>query len=252
MSRYLLLLALLALAFGAGCGTSVYQPARTAGFRLDDPREIDDETIAKAFAAKPQMPDQVRVAYYVFDDEQAEPIEQVLTAVPGVVSTYRLPTFLVDGSRKLEQVSPYRQPERAPIRIKQLRLLAARAGADVLVIVDQGHRVSTMPNGLVALGVAIVPLFFVPWHDVEVESYADSYVIDVRNGYLYGQASTDRSDSKEFLTIYNAEGEAMVEQQLDELMNDTRSLLTKVVEDARRDAAGAKGSAAQAQVAEAP
>jgi len=211
-----------------GCSTSVYQPASDASFTLDSPREITDEDVRKAFLARPQLPERVSVAYYAFDEKRVEAIEQMLRSIPSIRSTYRIPSLLVSGQRRFED-EPWRQPRQAPLSVKQLRLLAARAHADVLLIFDSGHRITYLPNGLVVFGVLLLPMLFVPMQDVEAESYFDSYVIDTRNGYLYGQVSAKREASDDYLLVYSDRGTEMVEGQLAGLMSETRGLLVNLL-----------------------
>lgn len=232
LTRYLpLLVCLFAL---PACGGAIYAPARTAGFQLDDPREIDDDDIAKAFLARPQLGDELRVAYYVFDENHAAEVEAMLDAAPAVVSTYRIPSLMVTGERRLDPRHPYATPERKPVRLKQLRLLAARARADVLVVVDYGYEVSKEANGWAALGAAaLVPLLFVPWLDVEVKSYVDSYVIDVRNGFLYGHLTTEQEGEETQQTVHSDVDETLIESQLEVLLAQTQARLAKLVADQR-------------------
>jgi hypothetical protein len=229
-----MLLSLTLAASLSACGGNLYQPSRAAGFRFDDPREIDDDDIAKAFLASPQMPAEVRVAFYVFDESHAEEAEAMLRDVSGVASTYRIPSLLVNGKRKFDPApSPYAPPPAEPIRLEQLRLLAARARADVLVVVDYGYEVRRQPNPWAATGIVLFPLLFTPWLDVEVESYLDSYVVDVRNGFLYGHISSDDAAEEGYVTIHSNAEKAMIEGQLSSLMEETKRLLTQLVADER-------------------
>lgn len=228
------LLSLTLAAALSACGGNLYQPSRAAGFRFDDPRQIDDEDIAKAFLASPQMPDEVRVAFFVFDESHAGEAEAMLRDVPGVASTYRIPPLLVNGKRKLDPApSAYAPSAAEPVRLEQLRLLAARARADVLVVVDYGYEVRRQANPWIATAVVVFPLFFAPWLDVEVESYLDSYVIDVRNGFLYGHISSDDTAEEGFVTIHSDAERAMIEGQLSSLIEETKRLLTQLVADER-------------------
>ena len=218
----------------SACGGTLYQPSRATGFRLDDPREIDDEDIAKAFLASPQMPDEVRVAYYVFDEGHADEAEAMLKDVPGVVSTYRIPSLLVSGKRRFDAApSRYAAPPEEPISLEQLRLLAARARADVLVVVDYGYEVRRDANPWIATAPLIFPLFFAPWLDVEVESYVDGYVVDVRNGFLYGHLSSTDAAEEAQQTIHSSAEQTMIEAQLASLMEETKRLLTQLIADER-------------------
>jgi hypothetical protein len=188
----------LALASLTGCG-GAYMPGRTAAFDADGSTQIDDEDIRKAFEARPQLPGEIRVAYYTFDPEVAKDLDVALAAVPGVTSVYRIPPLLVTGQRRVEE-GGWGQPRE--VTVKKLRLLAARAHADALVVIDHGYRAGGA-NGLAALNILLVPMFFTPFLDNTVDGYAEAYLIDVRNGYLYGHVSEEDKRGKEFATIYD-------------------------------------------------
>ena len=51
-----------------GCGGASYQASGGVKFDIDGAgREIDDTDVAKAFEARPQISERVRIAYYTFD-----------------------------------------------------------------------------------------------------------------------------------------------------------------------------------------
>jgi hypothetical protein len=189
------------LLFSAGCGVSTFQPGRGAGFDLEAAKEINDDDVRKAFEARPQLSHPMRVAFYSLDVGKSDDIERSLRQVPGVQDVYRIPPLMVTGQRRFED--PHRPQPSQELSIKKLRLLAARAQADVLVIFDYGNRVETSPNGWVALTPLLLPTFFVPFLDKKVESYLDTYVIDTRNGFLYAHLSSDEKTELGSTRIYH-------------------------------------------------
>jgi hypothetical protein len=200
-----LALAALGLSTLAGCGAS-YQPGRTAGFDLDASPQIDDDDIRKAFEARPQLPGTVRLAYYTFDPKVAGDLDALLAGVPGVSGVYRIPPLLVTGQRRFEAEAP------REVTLKKLRLLAARAHADALLVIDHGYR-ARGANGFAALNVLLVPMLFTPFLDHRVEGYADAYLVDVRNGYLYGHVSEDDRRGPAYATIYAKSVEDLAAEQ---------------------------------------
>ncbi len=220
----------------AGCGTATYQPSRVASFELEPQQEIDDVDIEKAFAARPQLPSNPSVTYYVFDDEYADGVAKMLAAVRQVKTTYRVPALLVSGKRRFDAGTPapygYAPPSK-PLSMKKLRLLAARAHTDLLVVVDYGYRVEVSPNAYALLSVAIFPIFFAPLRDIRVESYIDSYVIDTRNGYLYGQVQTAREQTEDDVDVWSSVQKRMIDDQFAELMGKTGRLLSKLLDEER-------------------
>jgi len=232
-------LALAASVVLSACGGAVYSPARDARFSLDPQAEINDEDVRKAFDARPQLGKPVRIAYYSFDPERVEALDQMLRAQAGVADVYRIPPLMVDGSRRYDQPNPWEPKE--PFSIKKARLLAARAKCDLLLIFDNGHRIETSANGWVASTVLVLPLLFAPFLDTEVESYLETYLIDTRNGYLYAHVATDQKGQADTLTIYSSAADQLVEGQWARLMADTKAQLTRVMQEewARTAAAGA-------------
>lgn len=182
----------------AGCG-GTYAPSRAAPFDVAPEAEINDEDVRKAFEARPQVPDKLHVAYYAFDDGKAQQIGDMLRRLPRVESVYRIPALVVTGERRYD-AHPAWQPARE-VSLKKLRLLAARARADILVVADDGYRWGGV-NGLVAFSPLLVPMLFTPFLDNEVESYFEAFVIDVRNGYLYGHVTEETKSGPRFATIY--------------------------------------------------
>jgi len=226
-------LAALALSTLAGCGAA-YQPSRGANFQIDREAEIDDDDIRKAFEAKPQMPErELRVSYYTFDPEITGDLDKTLGALPGVTSVYRIPPLLVTGQRRLAEGAPYHYYDNtAEVSVKKLRLLAARAHTDVLVIVDHGYR-NIGVNPLVSLNMLLLPILFVPFIDTSVKGYAEAFVMDVRNGYLYGHIVEEDTRGKPYATIYDKNASEHAKEQWVALRQSMQKDLLKLVTDER-------------------
>ena len=211
------------------CGASVYRPASSAGFELDPAAEINDDDVRKAFEAQPQMGKPVRIAYYSFDASKSEELETMLRAQPGVEDVYRLPPLMMTGERRYDDdFHPWNEPKK-PFSIKKARLLAARAHCDLLLIFDYGNKVETSANGWVATSVLLVPLLFVPFLDSEVESYLESYIVDTRNGYVYGHVTADQNGEDDFLTIYSGASNRRIADQWNGLVTSTQRKLAQVM-----------------------
>jgi len=202
-----------------GCGGSMYQASNGARLELDAAREVNDEDVKKAFDAAPQLPERSRVAYFTFDDRKADDVGTMLSSLPHVSDTYRIPRLLVTGKRRFEEASPW-EPARA-LSVKQLRLLAARAHADVLVVFDQGYKGGGL-NPLSSFLGLLVPALFVPFLSNETESYAQAHVIDVRNGYLYAEVNAEHKGGAEFATLYARTPNDIFEQAWPELLGRVR------------------------------
>ncbi len=232
-------LAFALLSLLAACGQTLYQPGRA--IRLDPSDQVSDDEIRAAFGARPQLSGKLRVAYFAFDDKHATDLERTLGGLPDVEATYRIPELLVLGKRRFQEQVP---DAAQPLSLRQLRLQAARARCQVLVVVDYGYKIDRSVNGWVVLDALILPSLFVPFLDSEVESYMDSYVIDVRNGYLYGQLNTRQEGEKKRLTIWSDADEDLVESQWWALLTATNDTLKKVIAEGAPDPAIAVPSAA--------
>jgi hypothetical protein len=220
--------ALVALTTAACGGASVYQPSKFANFDVNAAIEVDDEAIRKAFEAKPQMPSSPRVAFFTFDPTKEEDLAAMVRSLPGVTDTYAIPTVLVTGHGRLYEPQPWAPLPAQPPSIKSLRLLAARAHCDLLVVVDYGNRVDVDVNALAAFNVLIVPALFLPYRDLTERSYVDAFVIDTRNGYLYAHAEAHEEDKESAQTIY-AKTDEVLESQWGRMRTDLKAKLAGVL-----------------------
>jgi hypothetical protein len=214
---FVLLVSALSLSLAACGGTRVYRPSSAVDLRMDDPREIDDAQIRMAFGARPQMPSPARVAYYAFDDENAGALEAMLHGLQGISELYRIPTLLVTGRWRADEAQ-----EQAPVTLRQLRLAAARAHCDLLLLVDYGYRIERTANGYAALNVLLVPALVAPWLDADVRSHLDAYVLDTRNGYLYAELRTEERAHERRMSPFSERDRRRVEAQRRELLARTR------------------------------
>ena len=231
---------LLALALTAtvGCGVAVYRPAGQAGFELDPDYEINDEDVRKAFEASPQLELPAKVGYFSFDASRSDEVGEMLSKAEGVAEVYPLPAFLVTGQHRYERFNPWHRRSKAP-SIKKMRLLAARAHCDLLVIMDYGHKIDLSPNWLTAFSILILPPLFLPYIDHEVDAYLDAYLIDVRNGYLYAHVTTEEHAEDDYHTIYSSWSRDKVDEFWGTLLGQVKDAAVKAMKDA---AVGVKGA----------
>jgi hypothetical protein len=199
-------------------------PSRVANFDPDGAAEVNDEDVRKAFEAKPQLGDRFNVAYFSFDASKDADVEKVVRDVPGVSSVYAIPTLEATGKHRYDDT-----PTSAPLSMKKLRLLAARAHADVLVVVDYSRKTEITVNGLAALNVFIVPALFLPFRDVKVESAVDAFVVDVRNGYVYGHVALSEQQTKPHQTIYS-DDDALAQSEWNALRSELGGALVKLAQ----------------------
>jgi hypothetical protein len=248
-------LGLLWMALLGACGTShVYRPSAAAGFAQEPSVEIDDESIRQAFEARPQLPAAPRVAWYSFDPERAPEIAQMLDEVPEFTEVYQIPSLLVTGQRRFDQPSnPYGAAPPRELSLKKLRLLAAKARCDLLLIFDHGYRVETAPNGWVALNALLIPALFTPFIDEKTSSYMDIYVMDTRNGYLYAQLTAQEESEAQRQTIWSQQGEEDAQRHWGALLESAQGRLGAITRAERSlGGEGAGGAEAPALPAGAP
>lgn len=215
----------------AGCTATVHRPGLATAFDAHPAREVTDDDIRAALNARPQLPERVRVAYFSNDEARDAEVEGALTTIPNVDGVYRIPPLLVTGRRRFDAPRPWDPPRE--VGVHALRLLAARAHCDALVVFDYGHRVTRSANGYAALNALVVPLFFAPFLDARVESYLDAYVIDVRNGYLYRHVSASQRSEVSTLTVWSDADRRLVARQWTSLLADARRDLAEVFVEGR-------------------
>jgi hypothetical protein len=152
-----------------------------------------------------------------------------------VVSTYRIPKLLVTGQRRFQE--PLWGQPTPEVSVKKLRLLAARAHTDILVVFDHGWRGGGV-NGWVALNILLVPALFTPWLSNETESYAQAFVLDVRNGYLYGEPSAETKGGKGAVTVWGDKVDDVAQEQWPRLLDAVKVQLAATVRENTKAAGG--------------
>lgn len=234
MMRTILFASLVVIACGCA-STQIYRPGRSWRVVPEAPAQVTDGDIREAFDARPQMPASPRVAYFAFDRKATDALGAMIRELPGVDGVYEIAPLFVTGQRRYEEDTT----EPSELDTRRLRLAAARAQCDLLVIVDNGYRVTTEVNGWFAFAPLIVPLLFAPYIDTQVDSYVDAYVVDVRNGYLYGHlTSREEGRSTENTTWANV-AEQLADEQWSVLLGRTRRALESVFEQERGAVGGA-------------
>ncbi len=171
------------------CGSRYFSYAPSASYGENEIRNINDEDILKAFESGPQIVFPVRIAWYNMGNDSL--YKSLFPRSGKVALNYQIPKTLVEG------FSPFMDTERGyiyyarpiPLNLKALRLLAARAKCDLLVLVSARFNEKRSVNNLAWLNLFIVPLFFTDYMDVLYRYEAELYVFDVRNGYMYRHAA---------------------------------------------------------------
>jgi hypothetical protein len=158
-----------------------------------DKREIDDKTIAEAFAKKEQLawPARLAVARLGSTTQYRWSDERALASVPA--SEQQLIEKRFPQGERISQVvtlSPIFSASAKP-SLQQLRLEAARTHADLLLVYGVACNDDTCLNALSILDLAILPMFVVPGRSVETLAVGGMALVDVRNGFVYALAGHD-------------------------------------------------------------
>lgn len=207
--------------YAAGEAEATYYP--TSQVRQNDFQEITDEEIRAAFEAEPQIAFPLRVAWYNMGTDSL--VREIEITRHEVESTYYIPKTLMEGYNA-DAYPGYSYPQqRTTLSLPAIRLAAARARCDVVILVGSSYEVRYQPNLLSVFNLLLVPLIFNPAFGITASYSAEMYVIDVRNEYLYGQISYDSEPERHtFLTLRKRE--KLVEELRERLMGDAVAYLS--------------------------
>lgn len=176
----------------------VYTPAR---IDPNDSRQITDDDIRKAYEATPQLNPVSNISVFNAGPEHGD-ISKLISTFPFAGKIYRVPTLLATGMVDNNQHAR-RYEQSKPVDIKRLRLIAARAHSDVLLITLLSHEWKISPNGWVAASIIPVTPLFLPMFDVSVESKLKVWMFDVRNGFMYTSMDFKEKSCSDIHTLYS-------------------------------------------------
>ncbi|EQA46215.1 putative lipoprotein [Leptospira broomii serovar Hurstbridge str. 5399] len=206
---------------------------------------IDDSEIKKYLSLKPQLKFPFRLGVYILDSQSdhyridSNNKSTILEAektlkLEGILSQMFLITesiYDLDGSNNGSFRNYYKERTKTLDNIKKIRILAARYGADAVLVVKPKNAFKKEANFLSMFYLTIVGIWLVPG------SYRDSVfsfqgtLWDVRNEYLY---LTAESESEKSVTrplgwvdddaLVKESKEAALKEFYEELMRRFRSL----------------------------
>ena len=186
-----------------GCATQrAYSPTSTLADNSD--RAINDEAILRAFEAQPQLKLPSRVAWYNMGSDNLPSLSQYIDS-QTIIENYNIPKSLVEGLEPLFKSSYYgyrRAPK--PINFNAIRLLAARAKCDVVVLCSSRFEERQTWNAWGWLDILILPQLFTPHINAHYKYSAEAFVFDVRNGYMYRHIKHDDEKKINWLTIWTS------------------------------------------------
>jgi hypothetical protein len=244
MRTSLLIAGILLSCSAAACGSSFQARAGTA-FEIDAAKEINDDDVRKAFDARPQLSPKPRIAIYSFDESKGDDVERAVKALPSVGGTYRIPSLLVTGQGRYADNGPPGYAPPRDVSLKKLRLLAARAHADALLVIDRGWRGPGV-NWMIGFTALIIPTLFLPFLDDRIDTYAQTFLVDVRNGYLYGDDLVEESTGPSRVTVYAAKGvQGRADAVWPELLAKVSARVDQRIAEASKGAASREGVSAR-------
>ncbi|EPG74576.1 hypothetical protein LEP1GSC058_3819 [Leptospira fainei serovar Hurstbridge str. BUT 6] len=206
---------------------------------------IDDSEIKKYLSIKPQLKFPFRLGVYILDSQSDHyridsnnkttilDAEKILKS-EGIISQMFLITesvYDLDGNNSGSFRNYYKERSRSLDNIKKIRILAARYGADAVLVVKPKNVYKKDANYLSMLYLTLVGIWLVPGsHRDSVFSFQGT-LWDVRNEYLY---VTAESESEKSVTrplgwidddaIVKENKEAALKEFYEELIRRFRSL----------------------------
>lgn len=194
--------------------------------------QYSDSTISAAFEQNPQIKLPLKVAVYDVGYESLS-ITDTLEELESIQSITHISPGLVEGSRYYERIAnPWYHRRISPPKTRpmQLRTLAAQAHCDIILFVGTHHVVYGDTNGLAWFYLPLIPMFFVKGNQIEVNSFVDMYLIDVRNGFIYNSYRTQATSRDKFVKINNEKDvDRLKQKNIQSLTNELLQEINRVL-----------------------
>jgi len=187
-----------------GCAAKMsYSP--TSSYSEGEYRNINDEEILKAFQAAPQLKLPSKVAWYNMSRDSL--INLIKFENEKTISgNYDIPKTLIEGSEPLFDY-PYNGylNSAQPVNFKEVRLLAARAKCDIVILVTSRFEEKRNINAWATLNILLLPALFTPYWHIDYRYSSEVFAFDVRNGYMYKHLEYSDDKKETFVNIWTAE-----------------------------------------------
>jgi hypothetical protein len=215
--RRLLVVALASFA-AAGCGTATGFDRGAMHSQVADPHVVTEDDIKRALDAKPQLPSPFRLAIHLVPPVQEangrgkwrwlrEDKQTLLDAVASMKAKGALSNAFVIDPGSVEG-----DDNRA------VRLAAARAGADAVLVVRGTGATDRSNNVLCVTYILLVPALFVPGSEIDALFLTSASLWDVRNQYLYLSAEAEGTAHQTRPGAFMNENAALTESKHDALI----------------------------------
>lgn len=224
------LLALLLVLTATACATSAGFDRGALHNQVAEQTIVTEDDIRKALDAKPQLPSPFRLAIHfvpsanpqgywhhagwqwLHEDKQVLLDAAAALRSSGVVSD----AFVIDAGT-IEGTDN-----------RAIRLAAARAGADAVLVVRGSGSTDRYNNPLGITYVLILTAFFVPGTQTDALFMSSASLWDVRNQYLYLSAEAEGTAGQTRPAFFAHEDVALAEAKLDALHALTKSIAARV------------------------
>lgn len=190
--------------------------------------QFSDSTITEAFKQSPQISLPLKLAIYDAGFESlsiADSLEQ-FDEIKSV--THISPAMIEGGSYYSRLARPwygsFHQPPKT--NLKQLRTLAAQSHSDLILFLGTNHIVYGDTNLWALTYFGLVPMLFMKGNKVEVHSFIDMQLIDVRNGFIYTAYRNQAKSKDGFVKINNEKDTERLKES--NIQNLTAGLLAEI------------------------
>lgn len=187
------------------CSSTEYMPAVSSLSVEDSNYQFSDSTVAKAFEQFPQISLPLKVAIYDSGFESLA-IADSLERFDEIQSVTYISSSMIEGGSYYSRLAKpwyatFHQPPKT--NLIQLRTLAAQSHSDVILFLGTNHIVYGDTNLWALTYFGLVPMLFMKGNKVEVHSFIDMQLIDVRNGFIYAAYRNQAKSKDGFVKINN-------------------------------------------------
>lgn len=210
------------------CASSKFVPTISTFENEGGSYQYNDSTIVEAFKQNPQIKLPLKIAIYDVGFESIS-IADSLQKLAEVESVTHISPAMVEGGNYYNRLenSWYRYYNEPTVTDpKKLRTIAARSHSDAVLYFGTSHSIYSDTNLLGVSYFALVPMLFMKGNSLEVNSYLDVHLIDVRNGFIYTSFRAKASSIDRFVKMdYEKDYQRLKEKNIQML---TKSLLDEL------------------------
>ncbi len=202
------------------------------------PKPSRDSDIQMALEKKPNLPQNMRIAVYFVDPPQTFDRRQkskrqwrwtqddkaIISDIQSHLTEKGIDAYVFPITSGLVKIE--KRPDR---NLKTIRLLAAKHGADAVLIV-QGHaEVQRTANNLALSYFLILPALFVPGSDANTLFIASASLWDVRNEYLYLTAETEEAHTESYIPAFGKSDKVRITKAKTNALGQLRQQINNLI-----------------------